>query len=241
MISDDPDYLPIQFLFRKRGKARVPGTSVAPPASQHKFLIKYRNGHKQVTQWTDRFAGLADESNTLSGESKQVRDVERPEPTEGMNVKGTKVSLRLEGPYFCAAEPSRYEIVVCLVAGTGISGAIAIGASFNEAMRLRQEGGTAPLDRWRKCDIIWSVKERDDIDLPFLQPMAPGLSLRKYLTGPGRSRVELGEALADAVVDGGRIWVYISGPTPFIKAGEDACKVVKEGVELEFHAANWDI
>ena len=168
-------------------------------------------------------------------------DAEQPEPTEGINVKGTEVSLRLEGPYFCAAEPSRYEIVVCLVAGTGISGAIAIGASFNESMRTRQEDAEVLSDTWRKCVIIWSVKEKDDIDLSFLHPMAPGLSLRKCLTGPGWSRVDLTEALADAVADGHRVWVYISGPTPFIKAGEEACKVVKKGRDLDFHAANWDI
>jgi hypothetical protein len=42
--------------------------------------------------------------------------------------KPMSISLRLEDPYFTPTDPARYQTVVCLVAATDISGALAIQA-----------------------------------------------------------------------------------------------------------------
>lgn len=38
----------------------------------------------------------------------------------------------------------------------------------------------------------------------------------------------------------GDMWVYISGPNPFIAAGEKACKA-RQGRGVEWYGARWDI
>ena len=134
--------------------------------------------------------------------------------------------------------------MVCLVAGTGVSGAIAIAAAFNYAA-TNDSTTQAQTRKWRRCIIVWSVKESDDIELPFIEPKAEGLELRKYLTGPGKSRVDLGQELSELCVkekrEGARAWVYISGPNKYIESGREACKEVKQQTDLDFYAASWDI
>lgn len=157
--------------------------------------------------------------------------------------RGVDVALRLEGPYFSPADASRYDTVVCLVAGTGISGAIAIAAAFNASAQDSTERGQKGdevhrASRWRRCVIVWSVKETDDIELPFIQPMAEGLELRKFLTGPGRKRVDLSEELGEIAKGGGRTWVYISGPTAFLNAGKVACQIVQSLADVVYYAAS---
>lgn len=149
------------------------------------------------------------------------------------------MALRLEGPYFSPADPSRYDVVVCLVAGTGVSGALAIAAAFTES-----RGKTvAKMSRvWQKCVVIWSLKATEDVDLPFWGS-SEGLEVHKYLTGPGLQRVNLDNALENArsgsEKGGDKMWVYISGPNAFIAAAEEACKVATGPVD--FYAASWDI
>jgi NAD(P)H-flavin reductase len=72
--------------------------------------------------------------------------------------------MRLEGPYFTPANPERYETVICLVAGTGVSGALAIAAAF-------QAGRADAL--WSRCVLIWTVRESDFVDLPFITGKKP--------------------------------------------------------------------
>lgn len=90
------------------------------------------------------------------------------------------VSLRLEGPYFTVADPSRYKTVVCFVAGTGVSGAIAIARAFLEQKREKmaafdnyREGGakdgSAKPSLWERCVVFWTVREENYIDLPYLE------------------------------------------------------------------------
>ena len=160
--------------------------------------------------------------------------------------RGVGVALRLEGPYFSPADTSRYDTVVCLVAGTGISGAIAIAAAFNASAQNAKECGEMGdkghmASRWRRCVIVWSVKETDDIELPFIQPMAEGLELRKFLTGPGRKRVDLSKELGEITKEGGRTWIYSSGPSSFINAGKAACQTVQLSVDVDYYAASWDV
>ena len=196
------------------------------------------------TQWTQRLAELADSWPTNSQPS--VPNLSRLESGHTTNRGGVELALRLEGPYFSPADMFRYDTVICLVAGTGISGAVAIASAFN-AFEVDQPSPekhqTKPkADRlWRRCIVMWSVRETDDIELPFIQPMAEGLELRKFLTGPGRERVDLGSELAGAVKRDDRTWVYISGPAAYINAGKAACQTTQSLANLEYYAASWDI
>ena len=63
----------------------------------------------------------------------------------------------------------------------------------------------------------------------------PGLEVRPFLTGKGRGRVNMEETIDSIKETGGRTWVYISGPGPFIEAGEKACR--RSGVG--FFGARW--
>jgi len=198
----------------------------------------------QSTQWTGRLAGLTDQYTphrqaTLS-QTSNLESGQMP------YSRGVDVALRLEGPYFSPADASRYDTVVCMVAGTGISGAIAIAAAFNASAQNAKECGengdkVHTASRWRRCVIVWSVKETDDIELPFIQPMAEGLELRKFLTGPGRKRVDLSKELGEIAGGGGRTWIYISGPSTFINAGKAACQAVESSVDIVYYAASWDV
>jgi hypothetical protein len=94
-----------------------------------RILRKLRQ-RKSSAQWTDRLA-------EFSKEAKHDHDT-----SVGLDgnantslARGEPVSLRLEGPYFTPADPSRYRTVVCFVAGTGVSGALAISGAFKELER----------------------------------------------------------------------------------------------------------
>ena len=74
--------------------------------------------------------------------------------------------------------------------------------------------------------------------------------MRRFLTGNGTGRVDLGKEVEELVLGGGgggrggadqRTWVYISGPKQFIAAGKTACKnVQKKDGKVDFYAASWD-
>ena len=66
---------------------------------------------------------------------------------------------------------------------------------------------------------------------------ASTLQVQTHLTGVGQPRLNMEKLLGDLDKDGG-VWVYISGPSPFIAAAESACKAT-QGVE--YYAARWDI
>ena len=199
----------------------------------------------QSTQWTARLAALVDEHRPDLKKQQSDADIDMEKSTVTFSPDEIRiaVALRLEGPYFSPADPSRYDTVVCLVAGTGISGAIAIAAAFNHA--AMSDDAESPTRKWRRCIIIWSVKESDDIELPFIEPKAKGLELRKCLTGPSRTRVDLTQALSELCVkekrEKGRSWVYTSGPNKYIESAKEACKKLKQQTELDFYAASWDI
>jgi hypothetical protein len=138
---------------------------------------------KKSTQWTNKLASLVDEEKsevtqedrrTLTGQSS----TNLPENMQGYEVGTT---LRLEGPYFTPANPEAYKTVICFVAGTGLSGAIAIAAAF-KAQRERPRtaakavttisGPTCTMTSdlpmyWERCVVIWSVRENDYVDMPF--------------------------------------------------------------------------
>lgn len=191
IMSESRDDIPIQFLFRKRGN---PDSFSGPQVRNHKRptgLRSFYRSTKQTLQWTDKLAGLADGYKPLSrhgenGSSKGPRtstpfiesaskDLIQTYPSQGVEI-----SLRLEGPYFSEADPSPYRTVICFVAGTGVSGAIAIARDFLERKRqqvapvtdFRESGpkkGTRFDPIWERCVVVWSVKATEYIDLPFLK------------------------------------------------------------------------
>jgi hypothetical protein len=138
----------IQFLFRKRGMASttastgVDGGKEREDEVKREFaptvfsLLRSLKKAKLTIQWTDRLAHLSDEVALGDGKGKSIDtatvDSEESNFTNMTGSKGVPVSLRLEGPYFTPADTSRFTTVVCLVAGTGISGALAIAGAFKE-------------------------------------------------------------------------------------------------------------
>ena len=182
LSSPDSDKtMEIQFLFRKSQASR----SLASVKDQSPERRSKR-------QWTNKLADLVDEaaiSHSPPSEIPQEADLQK-QRSSGQN----QISLRLEGPYFTPANPSSYETVICLVAGTGVSGAIAMAAAFRHHAMIdalepettmfgREKIHGAPLERnttissnlipsgaagvWKRCVVLWSVREADFIDLPF--------------------------------------------------------------------------
>lgn len=100
-------------------------------------------------QWTDRVASLAEQDHLTATEKRKGRSREisgtiftptspasQSAPKEkSMELRKIPIALRLEGPYFTTADPTRYHTVVCLVAGTGVTGALAVTAAFKEVER----------------------------------------------------------------------------------------------------------
>ena len=190
------DDLTIQFLFRKRGRPTDP-----VPARKDGFLDAFSFLSKRRTpklQWTNRLAGLVDDpeprSSTASPSNSVTHDQSKsnadpPPSAQGKEHPTVDVPLRLEGPYFTPVDPARYRTVVCFVAGTGVSGAIAIANAFTELERerstpLKFPGDTPvktnphpfegqPTQVWQRCVVVWSVREEDYVDLPFLQGQRP--------------------------------------------------------------------
>lgn len=239
----DNDFM-IQFLFRKKSSQ-----TAAPEKAHRKYLqlisrlLRGKSQRVKSTQWTERLAGLVDQ--------QQPTTLPSTSPNPANPPPRIPISLRLEGPYFAPADPSRYANVICLVAGTGISGAIAIATAFRERHRspagpLTAEKPLSPLATdpppcpWRTCLVVWSVQSALHVPLPFFEPSCEGLELRTCLTGPGRHRVDMRQVLLDWRERDrhGRSWVYISGPKAYIRAAEEACREVG-GVDV--FAASWDI
>lgn len=131
------------------------------------------------------------------------------------------LKLRLEGPYFTAAKPMSYKTVLCLVAGTGVTGAIAIAEAFQAHRRTAKgliqcprcmEDPRSPT-RWQRCVMLWVVREDDFVEIPAINGKQPkahqstphldvyadllialqcdGLDIRIHKTGQGKSRPDL--------------------------------------------------
>ena len=171
----------IQFLFRK---SKASGSSTSSTETLPEKRLK--------RQWTNKLAELVDEATLeLSPPSEKMEESELHRQRLSAQYQTT---LRLEGPYFTAANPASYDTVICLVAGTGVSGAIAIAAAFRQQPIIeslkpettlfgQEKIQGAPLERnfsissllappgavntWKRCVVVWSVREADYIDLPF--------------------------------------------------------------------------
>jgi len=248
----------IQFLFRKQSH-KLQHVEPALDADSG-FAATFRKlispKTKQKVQWTEKLASLADQD--LNAANLNSSGSVTPQRRSSAVSFGPDhfhpvidIPLRLEGPYFTPADPARYRTVICLVAGTGISGAIAIAAAFTETERQRvglsecgPVGGACMAATknsiWQRCIVVWSVREDDYIDMPFLKSSpASALETRIQLTGKGRSRIDFFATLTSIVEpsDKGSTWVYLSGPNAYIRSGEEACKELG----LEWYGARWDI
>lgn len=192
------DDLPICFLFRKQGRANK---SPEPPTLGNNFtFLNYLRRRRTATpaEWTERLASLADKAVLTTGASlhHQAAIVDPKEPftmlifpTAWINTAHAAIGVRAEGPYFTPADPARYHTVICIVAGTGISGALAIIGAF-AAQKIRDAENAAEMDicvpgtcsavqepapvpvsgrrMWERCVVVWSVREGDYIALPAL-------------------------------------------------------------------------
>ncbi|KAG0648785.1 Ferric reduction oxidase chloroplastic [Hyphodiscus hymeniophilus] len=137
------DDINIRFLFRSRGKPTLShdeNTLALGFAPSFFALIRRLRGRKTFTQWTERLAEVADAEDTTTARSHIEGPRQLELKTSTTISKAAPVSLRLEGPYFTPADPARYRTVVCLVAGTGISGALAISGAFKEMERQSAMG-----------------------------------------------------------------------------------------------------
>lgn len=190
ITSEWRDDIKIQFLFRKRGNTDTLTGRQIRNEKRRTWLRLFQISAKPTFQWTDKIAGLADKYRPLSrsgenGNFNQPIDTNFIEPANRSLVRthptqGVKLSLRLEGPYFSEADPSQYTTVICFVAGTGVSGAIAIARAFLERRRqqstaitdfpeLETNDGTKIAPKWERCVVFWSVKAKNYTDLPFLK------------------------------------------------------------------------
>ena len=196
------DHVAIQFLFRKQGDKNF---STAPSGSttHYPLLLSYiarlfrsKRQRIQSTQWTNKLASLVDSHPVQTTHSPPYpnsgHDLQSPvslitskteAPSKTSIFPKINVSLRLEGPYFSPAEPFHHDTVICLVAGTGVSGAIAIARAFIEMQNSRGAATTALMDpsapskqaggdyfpNCKRCIVVWSVREEDYVDLPFFQ------------------------------------------------------------------------
>ena len=155
---------------------------------------------KPSFQWTDKLASLADRPPSAPEDIENCA-LDRSDSTlpSSLSTAGTlhqnqslsmvDIGLRLEGPYFTPADPSRYNTVICFVAGTGVSGAIAISAAFIDMKRqqtAQPKGDTLSGSKelavmpalcssskysasrtWQRCVVFWSVRADDYVELPF--------------------------------------------------------------------------
>ncbi|GAM83841.1 hypothetical protein ANO11243_018310 [Dothideomycetidae sp. 11243] len=228
--SEDYTSIPIQFLFRKRGKttASVPMNQSSTPSCGCITLVSHLMSKSPKTsnstlQWTDRLAGVAKTIPTgnpvvFGGESSPeglFTSAYETTPTTYQPSSGTL--LRLEGPYFTPSHPDSYDTVICLVAGTGVSGALAISSSFaaaqhsytNAVQRTRNGFSEEELTdvpttpHWRRCVIVWSVRESDYIDLcvPFPYLSGRGIQVVPHITGGGQKRMDTANVVQKIVRD----------------------------------------
>ena len=183
--SDSEKNIMIQFLFRKSKAPDSPTSSTAQTPER---------GLKR--QWTNKLADLVDEATINLSPPSEKLDLEDADSQRRRLSGQYQTSLRLEGPYFTPANPASYDTVICLVAGTGVTGAIAIAEAFRQQPAIDALGPEttvsgderircAPLERnasistslaplkapsiWKRCVVVWTVREADYIDLPFWQ------------------------------------------------------------------------
>lgn len=165
------------------------------PKDEHSIEIQFlfrRMAHaapEKTRQWTNKLGALIDEEslNTSRQNSASTTLPSAAPVLNDLTDDSIETILRLEGPYFTPANPERYKTTMCLVAGTGLSGAIAIAAAFQAQRSLQRadpeaiseavpvmSGGKCRLTaengalHWTRCIVIWTVRESDFVNIPYL-------------------------------------------------------------------------
>lgn len=237
--SAEDDEIIIQFLFRKVATAAPTHENMARRSWLSTLYYSLRRAPTKSAEWTEKIASPLDHKI-------EQRSHIYPDAKEQSLNTSVDLALRLEGPYFSPADPSRYHTVVCLVAGTGISGAIAIAGAFSalqtshSAAALGNPTPNFSLPVWRRCIINWSVRETDYSDILPLMPTSD-IELQICLTGSGKPRQDISEILSRITQDmppNASAWAYISGPRGFIENAKRACKATSR---VEYFAACWEI
>ena len=109
--------------------------AVGSAAEGPTFLFRRAEGKKQKKldkEWTCKLGEL------VAG------------PSNAKELRSTSLSMRLEGPYITSAEPVHLaRRVLCLVGGTGITGALSLAQTW-----LRHRGG----ERSARFRLVWTVR-----------------------------------------------------------------------------------
>lgn len=146
------------------------------------------------------------------------------EGDELSKIRGLRV--RAEGPYFPPdREFEAVDRIVCIVGGTGITGALSLAEWFL-SHRIQDEKAS--------LTIVWTIRNASTALLSEWQTLlahsadASGkLRLRSHISSEyGRLNVEetVRSELAGSTVDeSSSAWVYISGPAGLLVAAEDVC------------------
>ena len=233
------DEIVIQFLFRKVAAVDSYQDKMTRRTWLSTISSRFRQEPAKSAQWTEKIASSLDRKHDQQNHDHLERK-------EQVRHTSADLALRLEGPYFSPADPSRYHTVVCLVAGTGISGAIAIAGAFralHTSQSLVESGYSQPDSSepvWRRCIIVWSVRERDYIDLPPLA-LTSDVELQICLTGPEKPRQDLKaimSGITQSLPPNAGTWAYISGPRGFIESAKRVCQALPD---VEYYAASWEI
>lgn len=198
-----------------------------------------RKSKKQKKEWTWKVGAAVGLTTTTADCEDAIEVVDRRK----------KVQVRVEGPYI-PREVTAFQTadrIVCLVGGTGLTGAYSMAMWWLEA-RSREPNAT--------FSMIWTVRNRDTALLRECRELedrvsAVGLgkfSLRVHVSSE-EGRIDVGEALRQevfastaaaelheegkAIVSkpmGQSAWIYVSGPEGLVRQAEYACIKLEQEV-----------
>jgi len=123
---------------------------------------------KQSREWTTKLACLMDSTQESDKMDLEVGNTLSVEPTDERKLSGNTlgnlqsrtIALRMQGPYTIPHSPfNEYRTVVCMIGGTGISGALSLANTF---LALKASGKPCVTER---LSIVWSIRETEDAEL----------------------------------------------------------------------------
>lgn len=136
------------------------------------FLLRVpttgKSAKQQAEEWTTKIRRLVDPINETSQTDLEIGNGLKVEPKDerklsGETLDGTcsrAIKLRIQGPYTIPHSPfNRYESVLCVIGGTGISGALSLANTY---ITLKMSGKPCVT---RRFSILWSLRDTEDADL----------------------------------------------------------------------------
>ncbi|KAH7196491.1 uncharacterized protein B0J16DRAFT_390408 [Fusarium flagelliforme] len=190
-------------------------TAVAHPANNGGpvFLIQPEAKEKE---WTWKLRAL----------------VQRPRAT-------LRLDARVEGPYPVSdANFASASHVVCIVGGSGITGALSLAHWWLETRPAKT-----------RFDLIWTVRHRETARLAEWQNLEQVAKTVSDLTvtahvSSENGRLDAGQALRQALSGrrtGGSGWVYSSGPPALLSATERACVEFQKKHGAKHNEKDWTV